>query len=464
MSKEYIETLRDEAKSALASGRQILDDIKDGKISDDQVAEKQEQAQGFFDEAEQKANRIRLMERSEGLSDEPISQLKLGGGGSDLEDRGAKEIGALVKPETKQVALHFGLDEKAIAKTRVVQDGKSFDQELKHRIGTNLFWKFGEKIDQALKVLPSELHGSLDEMKALATSPGGAGGYLVSDTHRTELLSLIGEAIAMRRISRVLPPIPGGSSITPTEEDELSDPEWTSEVSTGSADTVEPFGERRLSPHPLAKRILVSRTILRAATLVDVESWVLSRLAQKFAEAEENGFINGNGAQQPIGLLNAGITDKSTATSNELHGDDIINWAYALPAAYMQAAVILANRSFIRKVRLIHSFDTSDAADRYLWQPGLDAGSPPQILDWPYELSDKYPTGLDSSDDFDDDEIVATIGDFESGYWIVDSLNFEVQRLDELYAENNQVGFIGRKETDGMVVRADAFRNLKITA
>ena len=58
---------------------------------------------------------------------------------------------------------------------------------------------------------------------------------------------------------------------------------------------------------------------------------------------------------------------------------------------------------------------------------------------------------------------MATIGDFKAGYWIQDSLNFTVQRLEELYAETNQVGFIGRKETDGMVVNADAFRNLKVT-
>jgi hypothetical protein len=32
-----------------------------------------------------------------------------------------------------------------------------------------------------------------------------------------------------------------------------------------------------------------------------------------------------------------------------------------------------------------------------------------------------------------------------------------VQRLNELYAETNQVGFIGRLETDGMPVLEEAF-------
>jgi hypothetical protein len=39
-----------------------------------------------------------------------------------------------------------------------------------------------------------------------------------------------------------------------------------------------------------------------------------------------------------------------------------------------------------------------------------------------------------------------------------------VQRLVELYAETNQVGFIGRAEVDGMPVLAEAFARLKCAA
>jgi HK97 family phage major capsid protein len=58
---------------------------------------------------------------------------------------------------------------------------------------------------------------------------------------------------------------------------------------------------------------------------------------------------------------------------------------------------------------------------------------------------------------------VATIGNFQY-YWIVDSLNLSIQRVNELYLETDQTGFIGRKETDGMPVLAEAFIHLKIKA
>ena len=56
---------------------------------------------------------------------------------------------------------------------------------------------------------------------------------------------------------------------------------------------------------------------------------------------------------------------------------------------------------------------------------------------------------------------VGIIGDF-SRYWIVDSLQLQFQRLVELYAATNQVGCIGRAETDAVPVLAEAFARVKL--
>ena len=54
----------------------------------------------------------------------------------------------------------------------------------------------------------------------------------------------------------------------------------------------------------------------------------------------------------------------------------------------------------------------------------------------------------------------AILGDF-SNYWIADALDMQLKVLNELYAENNQIGYILRKETDGMPVLEEAFARLK---
>jgi HK97 family phage major capsid protein len=82
-------------------------------------------------------------------------------------------------------------------------------------------------------------------------------------------------------------------------------------------------------------------------------------------------------------------------------------------------------------------------------------GSPDTILEVPYLMSEFAPstftTGL----------YVGIIGDL-TWYYIADSLRMEIQRLDELYAATNQVGFIGRLECDGAPVLEEAFARVKL--
>jgi HK97 family phage major capsid protein len=426
---EQIKRLYDEANQFHAQAKGILAEFE-GKAM---PAEKAQEVDRLLDQVDAKtaeAKRVERVEQFNVMDTTPAKQLDFG----ETHQQGKGSFG--VSDDMKEMARRAGYKDALVFAS---------DEDVKYSLAMAKLWKDGK---DAL---------SAEERKALATAPGTAGGFLVGDTYTGRFIEGLGDVVVMRQIATVLPPIAGGSSVTPSEDSELSDAKWTSEVGTGSDDTVEPFGDRKLTPHPLAKRIKISRTILRASNLANVEQYVLNRLAKKHAVPEENAFINGNGVNKPLGLLEAGISTVSTATSNTLAADDLINWAYSLPAGYGRTAKILCNSSLIRKIRLMKGTDNN-----YLWQPGLAQGSPNKILDWEYVQSDKYPTGL-TSDAFDDNAIVATIGDF-AYFWIQDSLNFSIQRLDELYAENNQVGFIGRKETDGMPVLTEAFVNLKIKA
>ena len=60
-------------------------------------------------------------------------------------------------------------------------------------------------------------------------------------------------------------------------------------------------------------------------------------------------------------------------------------------------------------------------------------------------------------------QYVGMVADFKY-YAIADSLGISIQRLVELYAETNQVGFIGRLEVDGMPVLAEAFARVQLAA
>jgi HK97 family phage major capsid protein len=217
------------------------------------------------------------------------------------------------------------------------------------------------------------------------------------------------------------------------------------------------FGKRELTPHPLAKRIKVSETLLQRAAL-GAESIVRDRLAYKFGVTEESAFMTGSGANQPLGVFTANAQGISTGrdvsdgnTTTAIGADGLINAKYSLKSQYMMSPSLrwVFNRAAVKNIRKL-----KDGQGQYLWAPGL-AGAKDTILEVPFLMSEYAPstftTGL----------YVGIIGDF-SWYWIAEALGMQVKRLNELYAETNQVGFIGRMEVDGMPVLEEAFARVKL--
>jgi HK97 family phage major capsid protein len=130
--------------------------------------------------------------------------------------------------------------------------------------------------------------------------------------------------------------------------------------------------------------------------------------------------------------------------------DGLIAAKYALKDAYRMKANWLFHRNAVEQVSKL-----KDGDGQYLWQPSVQAGQPDRLFNLPIVTSEFAPntftTGL----------YVGLLGDF-SFYWIVDSMDLEIQRLVELYAETNQTGFIGRAFTDGQPVLAEAFARVKL--
>ena len=122
-----------------------------------------------------------------------------------------------------------------------------------------------------------------------------------------------------------------------------------------------------------------------------------------------------------------------------------IECKYSLKAQYRRQAKWIFSREAIKMIRKL-----KDGEGNYLWRAGISSDRPDTILDLPFGESEYCPNTFTSG------QYVGIIGDF-SFYWIVDALDMQVAVLSELYAESNQTGYIGRKETDAMPVIAEAF-------
>lgn len=295
------------------------------------------------------------------------------------------------------------------------------------------------------------------EMRALQADLDTAGGYLVApEQFVARLIMALDDAVFVRNYATVIPVANAASLGAPSLDNDPADPEWTAEIQTGNDDSTMGFRKRALYPHPLARRIKVSKKLLRVAVL-NVDAIVRQRLAYKFGIVEENAFLNGNGSNQPLGVFTAsddGIsTSRDVSTSNtttQIKADNLIECKYTLKQQYRRNARWTFHRDALKMIRKL-----KDGDGNYLWRAGIASDRPDTVLDLPFDETEYAPNTFTSG------LYVGLLGDWMY-YWITDAMNMTIQVLTELYAETNQNGYIGQKETDGMPVLEEAFVRVKL--
>ena len=293
-----------------------------------------------------------------------------------------------------------------------------------------------------------------EEMRALQASVAISGGNITAPQEFVKKL-LVGlkSEVWMRQFATVFELKTALSMGIPTLDTDIADADWTTELATGSEGTLE-FGKRELKPQPLAKRIKASDTLMRLAAL-PIEDIIRDRLMYKFAVAEEKAFLTGDGNGKPLGVFTASTNGISVArdisagnTATAITYDGLLATKMALKEGYRRNA-----RWMFHSDAVLQILQLKDGAGQYVLNPNLPEAD--KILNMPYHTSDFAPNTFTTA------QYVGLLGDF-SHYWIADALDMRVQRLIELYAENNQIGFIGRKETDGQPVMGEAFARVKL--
>lgn len=291
-----------------------------------------------------------------------------------------------------------------------------------------------------------------EEARQLQAGVATEGGFLVApEQFVNQLIKAVDNAVYMRQMATKFA-VPNAVSLgVPTLDTDPGDATWTTELATGAEDTAMRFGKRELTPHPLAKRIKISKKLLQVSVL-PIDQIVMSRLAYKFAITQEKAFLTGSGSNQPLGVFTAsndGIpTSRDVNTGNTataLTFDGLIEAKYTLKGQYWGNASWMFHRDALKMLAKL-----KDGEGSYIWRQSVREGEPDTLLGKPFIMSEYVPNTFSAS------LYVGMFADF-SHYWIADALNMQIQRLVELYAETNQEGYILRAETDGQPTLAEAF-------
>ena len=301
------------------------------------------------------------------------------------------------------------------------------------------------------------VNGNAAEYRALANDSDAAGGYLhAAEQFVARLIKGLDNQVFVRKYATILPVTGSDTLGVPTLTADPADPTWTTEIAGPSEDATMAFGRRSLQPEQLSKLIKISMKLLRTSAL-PIENLVADRLAYKFAVAQENAFLNGDGDGEPLGIFTAdanGInTDRDVSTGNSataLTADGLINAKFALKAQYRNGCRWIFHRDAVKMISKL-----KDGEGQYLWRPGMLMNEPDMLLGHPVDESEYVPNTFTTA------LYVGALCNW-SNYWIAELQGVELQRLVELYAGTSQIGFIGRMYADGAPVLAESFVRVKL--
>ncbi|MCH7573602.1 MAG: phage major capsid protein [Candidatus Marinimicrobia bacterium] len=295
------------------------------------------------------------------------------------------------------------------------------------------------------------------EVRALQADIDISGGYMKPPIEFiNQLIQDVDNMVFIRQKATIHQLTSSDSLGAPSLDADVEDFTWTTEIASADEDTQMAFGARELSTHPAAKLVKVSKKLLRLSA-IPAEDLVRARLAYKKGITEEKAYMTGSGANQPLGLFTAsdqGIsTGRDVSTDNTTTAptfDGLINALYSLVSAHQQNAEWIFHRDVVKLLAKI-----KDGEGQYIWRQSIVDGTPDTLLNRPVNQSEYAPNTLTTG------LYVGLIGDLKY-YWIADSLDLVIQRLDELYAATHQVGFIAEFEGDGMPVLENAFARVKL--
>ncbi len=292
------------------------------------------------------------------------------------------------------------------------------------------------------------LRGKTPLHNVLSESVDADGGYLVPEEFEHQIITGLDEANVIRSLAKVITthhdrkiPISVGHSVAT----------WTAE-NAAYTESNPTFGQKQIDAFKLTDLVRISVELLQDAEF-DLEAYIAAEFARAFGIAEEQAFCVGTGTNQPTGIFteNGGTVGVTAAAANAITVDEVISLVYALKAPYRKNAKFLMNDATVALLRKL-----KDNNGAYLWQPSVQAGQPDKLLGYPLYTSPYAPI-------VEGGALAVAFGDFKN-YWIGDRAGRTVQRLNELYATNGQIGYVATERVDGKVILPEGIQLLQMKA
>lgn len=254
-----------------------------------------------------------------------------------------------------------------------------------------------------------------------------------------------------RPVCRVLRTASGNALPIPKVDDTSNSGVLLAEATTIGTSVDSTFSAVTLNAYKYSSRaVLVSAEIIQDSAF-NMAEIVASLLGERLGRISGAQFTTGTGSSQPEGIVVGSAAGKTAAATTAFTPDELIDLMHSVDPAYRMGATgwMMHDTTllFIRKFK--------DSDGQYLWQPGLSAGAPDRILGFPVSINQHM------SSTFTTGQKLVLFGDY-SHFMIRDVAEIRFRRLDERYADTDQVGFVAFYRGDSAMIQSAAVKHLAL--
>jgi HK97 family phage major capsid protein len=291
------------------------------------------------------------------------------------------------------------------------------------------------------------------EHKALSQRDGA---FLVPHSIQYRLNQNLEKVSIMRALARVA--TIEGDHLEVILDQKQAEVGWVSEVEDRKETETPTLHKLSIPVHHLYAKPRVTQQLLDDSQM-DLESWLLDKIAHQMAVLENIAFLTGDGQGKPKGVLSYPCVPVGQAAFGKieslrtgkkggfLNSEVLIQTVNSLAPQYLNGSAWLLSRGALASIRLLKE----SGGDRYLWQPSLQQDIPSSLLGYPVHVCDGVPElQLNQSTK----SIV--FGHFGQSYQIVDRSTMTIIR--DPFSAKPFVEFYANKRVGGDVINFDAVK------
>lgn len=277
------------------------------------------------------------------------------------------------------------------------------------------------------------------EVRALSVGTAADGGHLVPTTLLTTIEKALTDFVELRAVGEVLRTTSGNAVDWPTVNDTGNTGELLGENTAADDNDAKPtFAKLTLNAYKYSSKLLRVSYELFEDSAIDLNRVIGEILGERIGRKQAVDFTTGDGSSKPNGIVTASAAGVTAAATNAITFDELMGLVHAVDPAYRRdpSCGFMFHDNIALIIRKL-----KDGENRYLWEASTQVGQPDRLLGFPVTINQSMASSLAASGK------PVLFGPMRY-YKIRDVNMIRLRRLEERFADLDQVGFVAFMRSD----------------